>query len=75
MRGGLVKCPRFISAVGEEPFLATGPVPRLVGVLRPAPLARTRHGQEGPGPRALPLVSFFGVVSLGSFIAAIFPGQ
>lgn len=59
------KCPGFISAVGEEHFLVVGP----------AQLARTRHGQEGPGPRALPFVSFFDFVFLGSFITTVFPRQ
>ena len=57
------KRPGFDSAVGEEPFSAAFLVPSLVGVLCPAPLARTRHGQEGPGSQGLRLVSSFGVVS------------
>lgn len=59
------KCPGFISAVGEEQCLVVGP----------AQLARTRHEQEGPGPWALPFVSFFGLVFLGSFITTVFPRQ
>lgn len=64
------KCPGFISAVGEELALAAGWVPSLVGMVRPAPRARMRHG-HGLSHRFL----FFGVVSLGSFIPAVFPRQ
>lgn len=53
------KRPGFIPVVGEEVVLTASQVSSLMGVLHVAPLVRMRHGQEGPGPWALPLVSFF----------------